>query len=222
MKKVNPKKKESNGLVIRKSSSSHTITPLGEPSARVTIHHGDIERLEYDTDWKSHSLVKIHGCTPEGAELAVKSVFVAREKTLASPLFAETLNNCEEYALLRFWGEEGRSISKRFRDFAEDIEELEGINNWRPNLQSFTLRLAQAHRKKQMGKSVPKRVNAWLLKNWDAGKVACLSNNRQITEMLGRDGITYPEKKVEERIRALGLIKAKRPPRVKGYNAHSS
>ena len=225
MKKTSSKKKKSNKtsrLRIRNSGYSYTITPLGEPSARVTILYGDIEDFQYDTDWRNHSLVTLHGCTPEGAEIAVRCAFVARMKGLASPLFAETHYHCEEYALLRFWGEEGRSISQRFRDFAEDIEELEGIKNWSPNLQSFTRRLAQAHRKKQTGKTTPMRVDAWLLENWDAGKVACIFNNREITEMLGRDGIKHPEKKVAERMRALGLKKAKRPSRVKGYTAHSS
>ena len=74
MKKVNPKKKESNGLVLGVDSSSYTETPLGEPSARVTIHHGDIEGLEYDTDWKSHSLVTLHAVSYTHLTLPTKRI----------------------------------------------------------------------------------------------------------------------------------------------------
>jgi len=223
-KPMSPEKKarRGTGLTFRKDSYSSTITRIGEPSARVTIHIGDIEGLEYDTDWKSHSLVTLHGCTLEGAELAVRSAYVASKKTLASPLFDETINNCEDYAIRRFWREGGRSIPERFHDFAEDIKELEGAKNWRRELTAFTRRLYQAHRSDEREKTTPERVDDWLLANWDTGKVACIVNNRQITEMLASDGIEHPEKKVEERIRDLGLKKAKTILREKGYNAHSS
>ena len=221
---MSPEKKarRGTGLTFRKDSYSSTITRIGEPSARVTIHNGDIDGLQYDSDWKNHSLVKSHGCTPEGAELAVRSAFVARMKVLASPLHLETHHLYVQFATLRFWEEGDRSISQRFRDFADDIEELEVAEGWREKLQPFVTALAQANRRQQMGKSVPKRVDDWLLDNWDSGKLVCVLNNRQITEMLGIDGINHVEKKVEKRIRDLGLKKANRPLREKGYKAHIS
>ena len=211
---------EGTGLTIRKSSYSYTITPLGEPSARITTYYGDIEAFEYDTDWKNHSLVTLHGCTPEGAELAVRSVFIAKMKTMASPLHLKTHLLCEQYAVRRFWEEDGRSISQRLRDIAEDLEELGGVGGWKPTPKQFVTKLANAARKPGEGKSRPKRADQWLRDNWVSGEMACLLSNRQISEKLDEARINYGPKKVEERIRGLGLKKPKRATRVVGYSAH--
>jgi hypothetical protein len=221
MKKAKSKKRESDGLVLGKDFVSYPITPRGEPNARVIIRDNDIDGLEYETDWKKHSLVRVHGCAPEGAEIAVRSAFVAHIKTLASPLHEETHHFCEQYAVRRFWGEDESSISQRFRDLAEDLEELEGIGGWKPKLRQFVTRLSNAGRKPIKGKSMPKLVEEWLLNNWVSGKMVCLLNNRQISEKLAEDQIKCDSKKLDEQIRALGLEKPKRPTRERGYRTHS-
>ena len=222
-KKAAPKKKQTfgSGLILRKNSFSNTITEHGEPTARFTIPNGDIEGLQYETDWKNHSLVKIHGCTPEGAEAAVKSACVARRKALAAPAYEETQFLCEQYAIGRFWHDDGRCVSQRFRDFAQDIEELEVFGGLKTTFKQFVIKLAQASRKKWEGKSRPKHLETWLLDNWTSGEIACVLNSRQISEKLKKDRIEYSTKKLDEKIRALGLKRAKRPERVKGYSAHS-
>jgi hypothetical protein len=221
-KKTAPKKKGTlgGGLIIRKDSFSHTISEHGEPIARVTIPYANIEGLLYETDWNNHSLVKIHGCTPEGAEAAVKSAYVGQRKALADPAHEETQLLCVEYAIRRFWGEEGRSISKRFRDLAEDIEELEGSPGWNPLLKQFVYKLAQASRKKSLGKSRARLADRWLLDNWVEGEKACLLNNRQISEKIGKVTTEYDVKKIASKIKGLRLVKAKKPTRETGYRAH--
>jgi len=221
-KKAAPKKKGTpgSGLILRKDSFSHTISEEGEPIARVTIPYRNIEGLLYETDWKNHSLVKIHGCTPEGAEAAVKSAHVAQLRALASPTYEITQFLCEEYAIRRFWVEQGRSISQRFRDFAEDIEELEGSPNWNPLLKQFVYKLAQACRKKSLGKSRAMLADKWLLDNWIVGEKACLLNNRQISEKLGKVTAEYDVKKIASKIKTLGLEKPRRTTRETGYSAH--
>jgi plasmid stabilization system protein ParE len=221
MKKKKPST-QSNGLVIRKFSYSYTITPLGEPSARVTIHHGDIEGLEYDTDWKSHSLVTLHGCTLEGAKLAVRSAFVARMKMTASTIFEKPHLVFQEYVVQRFLEQDGRSLSQRFREITEDIEELEGAGGWKPTIKQFVTKLANAARKPKRGKSRPELADEWLIDNWVSGEVACLLNNRQISKKLEEARIKYGSKKVDEKIRVLALKKPKRPVKEKGYKAHFS
>jgi hypothetical protein len=221
-KKTAPKKKGTlgGGLIIRKDSFSHTISGHGEPIARVTIPYANNEGFMYETDWKNHSLVKIHGCTPEGAEAAVQSVYLAQLRALASPTFEATQHLCEQYAIRRFWMEEGRSISRRFRDFADDLEELEGSPGWGAQLKQFVYRLAQASRKEGVGKSRAKLADKWLLDNWVVGEKACLLNNRQISEKLGKVTTEYDVKKIASKIKGLRLVKAKKPTRETGYSAH--
>jgi len=165
--------------------------------------------------WENHPLVKVHKCTPEKAQITVKSVPTAKAKLLHE-IFKKNseADFYEKLAIKKFYERDYSGFAKSIIDLMND-EEIE----WKEDPYSLAMKLVNYNNRNDAPEApVFNIVTPWLIKNWCHNEMACLLNARHILDKLDKEGICIaellkgnPERFIRDTILKLGL---KRPKNV--------